>query len=417
MMIFASLVGTLTGQKVYSLLAGFCIWVAAILLFKNAKKAQKIQTGILLVFAALFFAIGFWHHADVKYVYTAIEGNQVILSMLVSVGFLRIVALANVKQTDVFPKGKIALLKTLLSTHVFASVMNMSAPLMIGEHMSTVKKLNPLQSFMLVRAFSACCCWAPFFATMGFTLMSAPGSQLTTLLMFGMPMAAIMLILTAWQMWRHPLADESYGYPMTVSSLWLPVFMCVLVFVVHLIWLTVPVITLVTLISLVFTVIWLFCFRRASWWRLMLAHIQDGLPKMAGEVLLFLSSAVLACGVAAMITSLNMDFIPDHFGFFEACILVVIFIVLAIIGMHPVTTVALAGGILAPVVTDMNLLALSMLFGWSLGVCFSSLSGIQLSIQARLGVPSSEIVKLNAVWGVPMILCAFGIIYLYTRFF
>lgn len=413
-MIFVSLAGALMGQLSYSLLAGCCIWGAAILLFPQAKKIQQRQTFILLGFAVLFFSIGYANHADIRYTYTAIEGNQVILSMLVSVSFLRIVALATVQVSENLPKGKLALLKTLISAHIFACVMNMSAPLLIGERMSSVKKLNPIQSFMLVRAFSACSCWSPFFATMGLTLMSAPGAHLTVLLMFGIPMALIMLGLTAWQMWHHPDAEESYGYPMTISSLWLPIVMCVMVLIAHALWASVPVITLVTLLAFIFTIIWLFIFRNKVWWRLLYAHIVDGLPKMAGEVLLFLSSAVLACSVAAAITSLNINIVPAHFGLFEACCTVVIFIVLAIIGMHPVTTVALAGGILAPVVTDMNLLGLTMLFGWALGVCFSSLSGIQLSIQARLGVPSREIMKLNLVWGGPIILGAFIVLYLYT---
>lgn len=413
-MIFSSLVGALMGKLSYSLLAGACIWIAAFLLFPQAKKIQKLQTLVLLGFAIVFFAVGYTHGANVKYVYTALEGNQVILSMLVSVSFLRIVALANVKDSEHLPKGKMALFKTLVSAHIFACVMNMSAPLLIGERMSSVKKLNPIQSFMLVRAFSACSCWSPFFATMGLTLMSAPGSKLLVLMLFGIPMGLIMLGLTAWQMWHHPDAEESYGYPMTISSLWLPIVMCIIVLVSHMIWHEVPVITLVTLLALVFTVVWLFIFRRQAWWRLLYAHIVDGLPKMAGEVLLFLSSAVLACSVAAAITSLNINIVPQHFGLFQACCTIVIFIILAIVGMHPVTTVALAGGILAPVVTDMNLLGLTMLFGWAFGVCFSSLSGIQLSIQARLGVPSRDIMKLNMVWGLPMLLLSFVVLYIYT---
>lgn len=383
-------------------------------IISSCKKIQQLQTVILFGFAILFFAVAYTHHADIKYTYTAIEGNQVILSMLVSVSFLRIVALANVKESENFPQGRMALFKTMISAHIFACVMNMSAPLLIGERMSSMKKLNPIQSFMLVRAFSACSCWSPFFATMGLTLMSAPGSKLLVLMLFGIPMAVIMLGFTAWQMWHHPDAAASYGYPMTISSLWLPIVMCIIVLIAHVLWESVPVITLVTLLALVFTIIWLLMFRRQVWWRLLYAHIVDGLPKMAGEVLLFLSSAVLACSVAAAITSLHLNIVPQHFGLFEACCTIVVFIILAVVGMHPVTTVALAGGILAPVVTDMNLLGLTMLFGWALGVCYSSLSGIQLSIQARLGVPSKAIMKLNMVWGLPILLSAFMILYIYT---
>ena len=106
---------------------------------------------------------------------------------------------------------------------------------------------------------------------------------------------------------------------------------------------------------------------------------------------------------------------PDYFGVTAAWITLLILIGLAIVGMHPVTTVALAAGVLAPHVEDANLLALTLLFGWGLGVCFSPFSGIQLTLQARYLIRMRDLAAQNLPTALPLTGIAFATLYLYSR--
>jgi hypothetical protein len=63
--------------------------------------------------------------------------------------------------------------------------------------------------------------------------------------------------------------------------------------------------------------------------------------------------------------------------------------------MHPVTSVVLAGSLLATSVTDPNLLGLTLLMGWAVGVGLSPLSGIQLTLQARFGMSARAMMWAN----------------------
>ena len=271
--------------------------------------------------------------------------------------------------------------------------------MILGDRLSAQKPLTPLQGLILLRSFSTCAVWSPFFAAMGVVLISAPGSSLSTLVLYGIPVALSGLLLSSWQINRHPEVAETPGYPLHLGALWIPTFLAVLVMIAHKVWPQVSVITLVTVLSLLFSLLWLPVKNGSSSPALLVKHVRHGLPRLGGEVTLFVAAAVLAAGIGALLLSLDIRLAPDHFGLGAACITLFVLVGLAMIGMHPVTSAVLAGSILMPSVDDPNLLGITLLLSWSLGVGFSPFSGVQISLQSRYGIGALTLMKASCVSG------------------
>ena len=132
--------------------------------------------------------------------------------------------------------------------------------------------------------------------------------------------------------------------------------------------------------------------------------------------MLFATAALLASGIAAFVSTMHFNLAPTHFGYLEASLTVIVLVSLAMTGMHPVASVTLAGSILAPTVSDPNLLGLAMLMGWSLGIGLSPFSGVQISIQSRYDITARSLMKLNWQYAILMTMTCSMVLWLYTKY-
>ena len=119
------------------------------------------------------------------------------------------------------------------------------------------------------------------------------------------------------------------------------------------------------------------------------SHVLDGLPGMVGELLLFLAAGVLAVGLRTLVaaTQLSLPIIGD-FDAAAAGALLAAMVVISALGAHPIITIAVVTPLLGPINPNPQLLAVTYLFGWSLGTCASPLSGTHLVMQGRFGISS-----------------------------
>ena len=394
--------------------AGVPIWIASFFFFPFLRGAQKKQIIILVICGLFGLLYGTMHHLDSRYFLKTLEANQNVVTMLIGVGFLRIFATHSVQTNESLPSGTRPLIKTLLGVHLFGAVLNMSSVIIVGDKLAMKKPLQPTQGIILLRGFAICAFWSPFFAAMGMTLTSAPGSHLSTLIIYGIPVSLAALALTAWEIKRTPLADTIEGYPMGIKSLWMPCLLAIIVISEHQIWPNASVLSLVALTSVTFIALWLITVKGKSGVVMAKRHIEVGVASSAGEVVLFAAAAMLASGVASILASLNVQLAPDHFGALAAFITLVILVGLAMTGMHPVTSVVLAGSVLAPSVTDPNLLGLTLLMGWSLGITFSPFSGVQLSIQSRYNLKAKTLLAHNWRYISAMLVVCAATLWIYT---
>jgi hypothetical protein len=394
--------------------AGAGFWVAGLLLWRRLQGLQRTQTLAMLSvgLGGLLLAPDVHRPSWIQ----AMAGNQALLAMLASVTFLRLVSLPAAERDTRLPTGRPALWRTLLGVHLFGAVINLSAVMIIGDRQSRQRPLSALQAATLSRGFALAAHWSPFFAAMGIALSHAPGATLATLSLYGLPLAAIGLLLSAFQLSRWPDAREYRGYPMHFSALWVPGLLALSVLLVHGYLPQLPVLTLISASALVVTVVVLFVRHAGDAPAMLREHVRTGLPGMAGELALFLAAAVLGAGVGAVLAATG--WIPgiERVGATQAWLLLLAMVGLSIVGVHPVISIATAQGLLSTVPADPNLLGMTYLMAWAVGVSISPFSGMHLGMQGRFGIDSRGYLRWNGAFTVMMLMVHAIALQLYERF-
>ena len=399
--------------------AGIAAWLAGLILLPAIRGPARLQ--ILIMFsvgaAALSWAASTGRPTDWEPV---LSSNQALLAMLAAVSFLRLIALpateSGARHAETTPRGPAALTSTLLGVHLFGAVINLSALTIMGDRLSAHRPLTPTQAQVLSRGFSMAAGWSPFFAAMGVTLTNAPGSQLSVLVLFGLPVAALALGYTAIELGRRAEAAGFEGYPMHFGALWVPAGLALAVLLAHQWRPQIPILTLVALLSLTATLVVLLLRDGRGGLRQFIAFTMVRLAGMSNELALFLAAGVLASGIGAAVAASGLNLGAFPFGFPQAAGLLAIIVALSALGIHPVISIATAGGLLAPLHPDPNLLGMVFLMTWALGVTLSPLSGTNLAIQGRYGIDAHRFLRWHARFALFVLAVDLGTLFAYTLF-
>jgi len=386
-------------------LPGAVFWCAGLLLVPRVSGLQRTQTLLMLLvgLAGLAYAALTGGGAQLE---KALSTNQALLAMLAGVTFLRLISLPEADAGEPDPHGRGALWRTLLGVHLFGSVINLSAVMIIGDRQSRRRPLDPLQASVLSRGFALAAHWSPFFAAMGIALSNAPGSQLLTLSMVGLPLAAIGLLVSGWRLSRSPQAAGFVGYPMHFGALWIPGLLAAMVMLMHRWQPDVPILTFISALSVGLTLAVLLARHAvADAIARFAAHVRDGLPRMSGELALFLAAGVLAAGIGSAVQSAGWTLDLPRFGATEASVALLLMVALSAAGVHPVISIATAHGILTPLNPDPNLMGITYLMTWAAGVSSSPFSGMHLAMHGRFGIDSRGFLR----WNGPFVLFMLGV--------
>ena len=400
------------GSGVPVALPGAAFWFAGILLAGRVRGMQRTQPLAMLMvgIAGLLFAA---FAGATPQLAKALSTNQALLAMLAGVTFLRLISLPAVAAGEPDPRGRAALWRTLLGVHLFGSVINLSAVMILGDRLSRRQPLTPLQASVLSRGFAVASHWSPFFAAMGIALSNAPGAQLLTLSTVGLPLAAVALLIAGWQLSRWAGADAFVGYPMHFGALWVPGLLALLVLLLHQLWPMVPILSLISSLALLLTLIVLSVREGSQAMSLFIGHVRDGLPRMSGELVLFLAAGVLAAGIASAVQGSGWTLDLPRFAATEASILLVLMVAVSALGVHPVISIATAHGVLAPLAPDPNLMGITYLMSWAAGVSSSPFSGMHLAMQGRFGIDARGFLRWNGPFTLTMLVIDVGVLHLY----
>jgi len=379
--------------------AGAMAWVAGLLLFPRVSRAQRIQILVMFTVGVFGMVWGMAHDLD-SGLGKALTSNQAILSMLAAVSFLRLVALPPAGTEERLPRGRSAFWRTLFGVHLFGAVINFSAIGIVGDRLSANRPLSNAQAQTLSRGFCLAALWSPFFAAMGVALTKAPGSELPVMASVGIPVALLMLVLTGWRMASRDGMGEYPGYPVRREALMLPLILAAGTMLMRRYLPDVSILTIIALLALLVTVVVLLLREGAAAGAQLIDQVRVGLPRMSGEMALFLAAGVLAVGVSALVAVEFPELEVSRFGPTEAGLLLILMTVVAVAGVHPVTSIAVASGILMPHVADPNLLGITFLMSWASGVSISPFSGMHLGIQGRYGVNAFSFLR----WNTPFVL-------------
>ncbi|MFT5722261.1 MAG: hypothetical protein ACI9W6_002587 [Motiliproteus sp.] len=382
--------------------SGVFIWMAGGLLFARVSGILRIQVLVIGVIGVL--TLGWGTQGQALPWSNILAVNHSLIAMLVAVSFLRLVTSFKVDSQERLPTGRLALCRTLLGVHLFGAVINMSTLVIIGERLARREPLSSLQGMLLSRGFATAALWSPFFVAMGVALTVADGAQLSTLVVAGIPAAAMALLFAAISLCRHPEADTMPGYPMHFEALWLPGLLALMVMTACWLWPGIVILTWVSSLSLLLCLGVLLGREGRPGLKRMRTHVERQLPQMGGEVCLFLAAGLLSLGLASLVQRSGFAWPLASFGPWQAWGLLLIITAAAMIGIHPLISITTSGGILLGQVDDPNLLGITYLMGWSLGVMASPVSGTHLSLQARFGLPAHRFFKLNLGFVLQMLL-------------
>lgn len=142
-------------------------------------------------------------------------------------------------------------------------------------------------------------------------------------------------------------------------------------------------------------------------------EITTGLPRMGNELALFLAADFMAAGLQAVLASYG-GWVPlSHYAGPQACGVLLLIVLVALVGVHPVISIATLGRLLAPVQPDPNLLAMTFLAGWAIGVSTSPLSGMNLALQGVYALSGWQILRWNISYAAKIIVAAWVVLLLY----
>ena len=389
------------------LASGFSAFTAATLLLPDVDHRQKRTVTALLVFGLALIWYGHQHGAQFQLV-DVLTRNTALLTMIMSVSTLKLITLpAGQTIANTLPVGLRAFRNTLISVALFGSVINISAPVVIADRLHTHKPLNFFTAQTLVRIFTACSTWSPFFAGMAVVLTYVDDVPIHWVIVSGFPFMLITLIAVD-MLARRFNADQVasfVGYPLRLDSLWVPVVLATLVISISKL---APSLSILAVIAIAALALTLFTLVIRSGLRSAAAtggrFVREELPRSVNEVTLFLAAGVLSAGLIGLVDIGVISPPLKSFSTLNAAQVLAVMIVISACGIHPLIQISGLTPILLAVDPAPSLLALTFLFAWGLGTCASPLSGTNLVFQGRYDISAVKLATHN--WGyVAMMYC------------
>lgn len=400
-------------DKSLLLFAGVLAWFAALLLFSTLKSKKLLI--ILFILSILALGLCFYKGYEVDFI-KLFTINQYLLSLLIGVGFLRLIATPKEDKTQVHPVGKKAFFKTYLGVHLFGSVINLSSLILVADKMYKKAALTNLQIVTLSRAFASDAYWSPFFVAFAAAITYAPKLDARIILLNGVFLALVTFLITYFELTKSKKYDikKFEGYPISYETLYIPLLLAILVLGTKSFF-DVKVIVLISLFSFVLTLFILplktnikKAFEEIN------SHINEELPKMKTELSLFLIAGFFGISISFILLGLDIPLPFKEFDYIVASLLLALFIILGFIGIHPIITIAIIGDFLSSV--NNTLLAVTFLMAWATTVSTSPFSGLNLTMSARYNINAKEIFSLNIFYTLKMYFVSVLSLYFLDKF-
>lgn len=412
LLLFFSVLASLVGNfaPFASTLAGSLQLVAAVLLWPDVPLSLRWQ-GFCLALLGLTGL--FWFSGDISLL-AAASRNQAMIAMLAAVGILRLVA--HPASNKPLPVGRRAVWQTLFGIHWLGAFINISAMVIFGDRLvSENRSLSPLQGLVLTRGFALAALWSPFFVAIGVALGNAPGAHYIPLLLWGLPLSqGLLLTFVAWQVHHHPEElDRFVGYPFNLQAILSPLVLTALVIVGHLLLASISIIALITFFAPIYTLLVNFKKKPVA---ILARYVSEDLPRMGSEVSLFVAAGILGGGIVSLVAQQELVIPWGGQGALLASGGLGIIILISSIGIHPVVGITMVGSVLASAGLSPDLLAMSFVMGWGLGVLINPISGIHLLLSGRYGFPVRQVWYLNAGYVFSAFLACCAWLFLFQAF-
>ncbi|MDH6238136.1 hypothetical protein [Cryobacterium sp. CG_9.6] len=126
-------------------------------------------------------------------------------------------------------------------------------------------------------------------------------------------------------------------------------------------------------------------------------HARHDLPMKRGEVTLFASAGVLAVGLQVLMPALNVELPVERFTVAWCAMLAMI--LLALVGVHPVVSVAIVAALVLPLNPEPTLFVLAASMGWGTATAaVGPITGLTKLMMGRYGVDGLVLTRWNLVY-------------------
>ncbi len=365
-------------------------WVAVILSLPGMGRSARKQALVLLGAGAAMigWALGLGTH--IRWA-MALGSNLPLLAMFTAVSFL---SLTNPTENRLKqPRGNKGFLSTLLTCHLLGAIINISIIFVVGDRLAREQKVTLPQALTMMRGFTAAAFWSPFFVATGAALTYAPGSQWIKTCLPGLILALLLFCVCYFDMKRFTMEDFE-GYPLRYESLTIPLLLAISVLICHKLLPGVRVLTLITLIAPIGAFLLMKPRPRIRQTRI---YIGERLASISSQFALFLAAGVFSSGLVAIIDSYP-DLLSLQLNQFSPLLFMIfsgLMILAALIGVHPVVSIALVSPFLQPLGINPNQLAFLFLSVWGISTGTSPLSGVGLAMVGRYHVSGMKLLKEN----------------------
>ncbi|MFP8965986.1 hypothetical protein ACKC9G_05340 [Pokkaliibacter sp. CJK22405] len=365
-------------------------WLAFIFFWPALPRINKQQSLALMSVGLIGAAVAHFRGDNIPL--STLLGNYLsLISMLTAVSFLKMMASGN---QESLPRGKKGIVSTLAASHLLGAVLNLSILVIMGDRLARQGKITLRQGTLIGRGFTFAALWSPFFVAMNVSLLASPGMTFIHILPVGLTIALIALVASTWRMNRQ--WQDIEGYPLDLKTLLLPVGLAIIVITCHEFFPQVSVTLVITLVAPITALLFLGLRQPSSVPQKLEQHVSQSLGRMGGEVALFLAAGVLSSGLMVMVKALDYSLPIHHFGALQACILLVVMILLAWTGIHAMISVAVSSPLLLPMHPNPDMLGFMYLSAWALGSGSSPLSGMNLMLGLRFQIPAKGLWRNQA---------------------
>lgn len=334
-----------------------------------------------------------------------LSANLPLLAMFAAVAFL---SLTNKEREDSsLPEGKMAVAATAVGTHLLGAVINLSVLFVVGDRLVKKGQLTSEQMLIMARSFCAAAWWSPFFIATGVAFIYAPEMQWSQTLI---PGALMSIMALGYSILEVTLVKKKrfFGYPMRVESLFVPVFLAMLVIVAHYFFPEIKILLFICLFAPAAAVVFMKGRPRSK----VLRHfIENGLVSLSSQFALFLAAGVFSTGVMSLI-----QVFPELFSFHGTsftqglfAFLCAVMIAAGFFGVHPIVSVAIVSPLLMPMNPNHSQLAFLFLTSWAVSTGSSPLSGVGLTLIGKYHASPRQLVLNNyhyaiAMWGLSCVM-------------
>ena len=139
-MIVLTLLSDVVGRQsavggVLFVLGGIFAWIAGARLVPVVRVVQKIMIALLLLIGLVLISYSHTQGGAIPWL-QLLTINIGLLTMITSVGFLKLIAERGFTHDGRLPQGKIPFRDTILTVALFGSFINISAPILVADRLS-----------------------------------------------------------------------------------------------------------------------------------------------------------------------------------------------------------------------------------------------------------------------------------------